>query len=51
MELPKKQGKIKLHKEEGHVFDKSSRFFTDALHMGYPLANSAVYPWLESVLA
>lgn len=26
------------------------RFFKDALHMGYPLANGAVYPWMESVM-
>ncbi|KAK0612347.1 Alpha/Beta hydrolase protein [Bombardia bombarda] len=30
---------------------KEARFFTGALHMGYPLANSAVYPWMESVMA
>ncbi|KAI6377299.1 hypothetical protein MCOR25_002556 [Pyricularia grisea] len=30
---------------------KEARFFTDALHMGYPLANGAVYPWMESVMA
>lgn len=29
---------------------KEARFFTGALHMGYPLANSAVYPWMESVM-
>ncbi|KAK3396173.1 Alpha/Beta hydrolase protein [Sordaria brevicollis] len=29
---------------------KEARFFTGALHMGYPLANSAVYPWMESIL-
>ncbi|TLD22168.1 hypothetical protein PspLS_08025 [Pyricularia sp. CBS 133598] len=29
---------------------KEARFFTDALHMGYPLANGAVYPWMESTL-
>lgn len=26
------------------------RFFTGALHMGYPLANGSVYPWMESVM-
>lgn len=30
---------------------KEARFFTGALHMGYPMANSAVYPWMESVMA
>ncbi|KAK3337528.1 Alpha/Beta hydrolase protein [Cercophora scortea] len=30
---------------------KEARFFTDALHMGYPMANSSVYPWMESVMA
>lgn len=28
----------------------SNRFFTNALHMGYPLSNSSVYPWMESVM-
>ena len=27
------------------------RFFPGALHMGYPMANSSVYPWMESVMA
>lgn len=26
------------------------RFFENALHMGYPAANGAVYPWMESVM-
>ncbi|KAI0487811.1 alpha/beta-hydrolase [Xylaria cf. heliscus] len=26
---------------------KEARFFSGALHMGYPLANNAVYPWME----
>ncbi|KAI1735040.1 alpha/beta-hydrolase [Xylaria scruposa] len=30
---------------------KEARFFPGALHMGYPLANSAVYPWMEQVMA
>ena len=30
---------------------KESRFVEGGLHMGYPTANSYVYPWLESVLA
>ena len=27
-----------------------SRFIPERLHMGYPEANSYVYPWLEGVL-
>ncbi|KAI1295171.1 Alpha/Beta hydrolase protein [Xylaria venustula] len=30
---------------------KEARFFPDALHMGYPDANSSVYPWMEEVMA
>ena len=30
---------------------KEARFFTGALHMGYPLANGSVYPWMEEVMA
>ncbi|KAI1327060.1 alpha/beta-hydrolase [Xylariaceae sp. FL0255] len=30
---------------------KELRLFSGALHMGYPLANSSVYPWMESVMA
>ncbi|KAK4133471.1 alpha/beta-hydrolase [Trichocladium antarcticum] len=30
---------------------KEARFFTGALHMGYPLANESVYPWMEEVMA
>ncbi|KAJ9132374.1 Esterase FrsA [Pleurostoma richardsiae] len=30
---------------------KEARFFTGALHMGYPMANGSVYPWMESVMA
>ncbi|KAM7186560.1 esterase FrsA [Rhypophila sp. PSN 637] len=30
---------------------KEARFFSGALHMGYPMANSSVYPWIESVMA
>lgn len=34
-----------------HGSPKEARFFPGALHMGYPLANSAVYPWMEQVIA
>ncbi|KAI1163898.1 alpha/beta-hydrolase [Nemania serpens] len=30
---------------------KEARFYPGALHMGYPLANSSVYPWMEKVMA
>ncbi|KAM7201430.1 Alpha/Beta hydrolase fold [Naviculisporaceae sp. PSN 640] len=30
---------------------KEARFFSGALHMGYPMANSSVYPWMESAMA
>ena len=30
---------------------KEARFFPGAVHMGYPLANNSVYPWMESVMA
>ncbi|KAI2619793.1 alpha/beta-hydrolase [Hypomontagnella submonticulosa] len=30
---------------------KEARFFAGALHMGYPMANSSVYPWMEQVMA
>ncbi|KAL2135012.1 hypothetical protein VTI74DRAFT_10049 [Chaetomium olivicolor] len=30
---------------------KEARFFTDALHMGYPMANASVYPWMEGVMS
>ncbi|KAK4038663.1 Alpha/Beta hydrolase protein, partial [Parachaetomium inaequale] len=30
---------------------KEARFFKGALHMGYPLANGSVYPWMEEVMA
>lgn len=26
------------------------RFFPGLLHMGYPISNGTVYPWLESVM-
>lgn len=29
---------------------KEARFFTGMLHMGYPPANGAVYPWMEQVM-
>jgi hypothetical protein len=29
---------------------KEMRFIKERLHMGYPEANSVVYPWLEEVL-
>ena len=34
-----------------HGTPKEARFFTGALHMGYPMANGCVYPWMEQVLA
>ncbi|CAL3973402.1 unnamed protein product [Diplocarpon coronariae] len=34
-----------------HGTPKEARFFDKALHMGYPMANSAVYPWMEAVMA
>jgi len=34
-----------------HGTPKEVRLFPGALHMGYPAANDAVYPWMESVLA
>ncbi|KAI2470725.1 alpha/beta-hydrolase [Annulohypoxylon bovei var. microspora] len=33
-----------------HGSPKEARFFTGALHMGYPMANSSVYPWMEQVM-
>ncbi|EFX04961.1 pigment biosynthesis protein yellowish-green 1 [Grosmannia clavigera kw1407] len=33
-----------------HGTPKEARFFSGALHMGYPMANGSVYPWLESVM-
>ncbi|RYP77512.1 hypothetical protein DL771_001085 [Monosporascus sp. 5C6A] len=30
---------------------KEARFFSGAWHMGYPLANASVYPWMEEVMA
>jgi len=33
-----------------HGSPKEARFFSGALHMGYPLANAAVYPWMEQVM-
>lgn len=33
-----------------HGGPKEGRFFEGALHMGYPRANEAVYPWMESVM-
>ncbi|KAK1461022.1 hypothetical protein CMEL01_15319 [Colletotrichum melonis] len=30
---------------------KEARFFSGALHMGYPMANGSVYPWMESVMS
>jgi pimeloyl-ACP methyl ester carboxylesterase len=29
---------------------KEARFFTGLLHMGYPPANGAVYPWMNKVM-
>ncbi|KAK2067340.1 hypothetical protein P8C59_001091 [Phyllachora maydis] len=34
-----------------HGTPKEARFFPGALHMGYPMANGSVYPWMESVMA
>lgn len=34
-----------------HGSPKEARFFSGALHMGYPMANGAVYPWMEGVMA
>ncbi|KAL8383717.1 hypothetical protein RB595_010767 [Gaeumannomyces hyphopodioides] len=34
-----------------HGSPKEGRFFTDALHMGYPKANESVYPWMESIMS
>ncbi|KAH8907557.1 alpha/beta-hydrolase [Coniochaeta sp. PMI_546] len=33
-----------------HGSPKEARFFPGALHMGYPAANGAVYPWMEAVM-
>ena len=33
-----------------HGSPKEARFFPGALHMGYPMANASVYPWMESVM-
>lgn len=33
-----------------HGTPKEGRFFNGALHMGYPMANASVYPWMESVM-
>ncbi|KAI1634624.1 Alpha/Beta hydrolase protein [Biscogniauxia mediterranea] len=30
---------------------KEARFFPGALHMGYPMANASVYPWMEEVMS
>ncbi|KAI1343227.1 alpha/beta-hydrolase [Xylariaceae sp. FL0016] len=30
---------------------KEARFFSGALHMGYPMANASVYPWMEEVMS
>lgn len=30
---------------------KEARFFPNLLHMGYPISNASIYPWLESVMA
>ena len=29
---------------------KEARFFPNLLHMGYPISNASIYPWLESVM-
>jgi esterase/lipase len=33
-----------------HGTPKEARFVSGALHMGYPLANNFVYPWMEKVM-
>ncbi|KAB5547031.1 pigment biosynthesis protein Ayg1 [Coniochaeta sp. 2T2.1] len=33
-----------------HGSPKEARFFPGTLHMGYPAANGAVYPWMEAVM-
>jgi len=33
-----------------HGSPKEARFFPGALHMGYPAANGAVYPWMQAVM-
>jgi hypothetical protein len=30
---------------------KEATFIPGAMHMGYPYANDAVYPWMEKVMA
>lgn len=30
---------------------KEARFYDKMLHMGYPPANGAVWPWMEEVMA
>ena len=30
---------------------KEARVFTGLSHMGYPLANDSIYPWIEGVMA
>ncbi len=30
---------------------KEARFFPGTLHMGYPMSNASVYPWMESIMA
>ncbi|GAP86631.2 putative pigment biosynthesis protein ayg1 [Rosellinia necatrix] len=34
-----------------HGSPKEARLFPGALHMGYPLANDSVYPWIEKIFA
>ncbi|KAH9897101.1 Alpha/Beta hydrolase protein [Xylariomycetidae sp. FL2044] len=34
-----------------HGSPKECRFLPGALHMGYPMANLSVYPWMEQVMA
>ncbi|AEO64969.1 uncharacterized protein THITE_2142739 [Thermothielavioides terrestris NRRL 8126] len=34
-----------------HGTPKEGRFFGGNLHMGYPQANSCVYPWMEEIMA
>ncbi|CAF9922191.1 MAG: hypothetical protein HETSPECPRED_004991 [Heterodermia speciosa] len=34
-----------------HGSPKEARFFPNLLHMGYPVSNNSIYPWLEGVMA
>ncbi|OAA63493.1 hypothetical protein SPI_03656 [Niveomyces insectorum RCEF 264] len=34
-----------------HGSPKTARFFPGRLHMGYPVSNASVYPWIEGAMA